>query len=120
MPETPEAPASTGETPTEGVTPAEQPASAEKPAPWGDDFKPELAWERIQKQARDIDKLRQSVLTEDQKVKLEEYDRLAEASKSELELARGRHRRHRSALPLSATVSLRPNCAPPSRVSCPT
>lgn len=56
--------------------------------PWGDDFDPSRAWHTIQ-QLREVEKeavqLRKSVMTPEQKSRLDEYDRLIAASKSDLE-----------------------------------
>lgn len=83
----PAAPAAATQEPPEGLA-----ANANAPAapPWGNDadFDPEKAWERIQKQARDIDKMREAgILTPEQKAKLAEFERLEQASKTELERA---------------------------------
>lgn len=82
-------------TPTpQAGNPASTPDPATPPAaatpPWGSDaeFNPEKAWNLIQGLKADKEKLSaREVLTDDQKAKLDEYDRLAEASKTELEKA---------------------------------
>jgi hypothetical protein len=56
--------------------------------PWGEDFDAEKAWNLVQNLRSDKEKLQgRPVLTDEQKQKLAEYDRLAEASKSELDKA---------------------------------
>lgn len=71
----------TPEATPEAVEPAETSKSV---PPWGDDFSPEIAWERLQKVQRENKDLRQRpVLTPEQQQQLDEYNRLAEASKSE-------------------------------------
>lgn len=83
MPETEAAPEATQETPE----PAAAAPETETP-PWGDDFDPEKAWSLIQNLRSDKEKLqKRPTLTDDQRQKLTEYERLAEASKSELEKA---------------------------------
>lgn len=72
---------------------ASQQAAPEKPAekpPWGDDanFDAKKAWNLIEGLKADKEKLSaREVLSDDQKTKLAEYDRLVEASKTELEKA---------------------------------
>lgn len=81
------APAATPEPPA-APAPATPAADAPKAPPWGDDFNAEQAWDRIQKQASDIDKMRtQGVLTADDKKKLGEYDKLVAANQTDLERA---------------------------------
>lgn len=54
--------------------------------PWGDDFDSEKAWNLIQNLRADKEKLAQRpVLDDDARRKLSEYERLEEASKTELE-----------------------------------
>ncbi|MGZ4518963.1 MAG: hypothetical protein ACXVXP_02950 [Mycobacteriaceae bacterium] len=56
--------------------------------PWGDDFDAEKAWNLVQNLRSDKERLQsRPVLTDEAKQKLAEYDRLAEASKSELDKA---------------------------------
>ena len=56
--------------------------------PWGEDFDPEKAWNLVQNLRADKERLQQRpTLSDEQKNKLTEYDRLVEASKSELERA---------------------------------
>lgn len=62
--------------------PSEAQSSNETP-PWGDDFDPARAWEKIQKANREAASLRQRVMTPEQQQQLDEYNRLVEASKSE-------------------------------------
>jgi hypothetical protein len=80
----------------ENNTPApdapEAPAAAAqdaKPAPpWGDDFDAEKAWNLITNLRADKEKLSaREFLTDDQKTKLAEYDKLVESRKTELEKA---------------------------------
>lgn len=87
----------TDTTPTAPPTPADVAPKAPEPAaaapnadapPWGDDFDAEKAWNLVQNLRSDKERLQQRpALTDEQKAKLAEYDRLAEASKSELEKA---------------------------------
>lgn len=85
MPETQETTApETAEEPT-----TEQPANTatqqpeETTPPWGDDFNPEKAWDKIQKANREAANLRKRVITSEQQKQLDEYTNLVEASKSE-------------------------------------
>lgn len=74
MPEEGQQPAGTGE--------QQQPAAP----PWGDDFDPEKAWKLIEGLRADKEKLAsRPVLDDDAKRKLDEYDGLIEASKTDLE-----------------------------------
>lgn len=71
--------------------PTTEPAAA-APAtdtpPWGEDFDPEKAWSLVQNLRADKERLQKRPgLSDEQKQKLAEYDRLAEASKTELERA---------------------------------
>lgn len=78
-PKAPEAPAT--------PEPAAAAPTADTP-PWGDaaNFDPERAWKLIQNKDADIAKLKaREALTPEQKQKIAEYDRLAEASKTDLE-----------------------------------
>ena len=62
-------------------------APADTP-PWGDDFDAEKAWKLVQNLRSDKEKLqKRPALTDEQKTKLAEYDRLVEASQTELEKA---------------------------------
>lgn len=63
--------------------PITQEPSSSTPPPWGDDFTPEVAWEKIQKANREAQNLRQRAITPEQQKQLEEYNALVEASKSE-------------------------------------
>lgn len=68
----------------EQQAPAAQEATEQQTAeapPWGDDFDPARAWEKIQKANQEARSLRGRL--QDAAPKLEEYDRLVEASKSE-------------------------------------
>lgn len=68
--------------------PTEPVATAPEAPPWGEDFDAEKAWTLVQNLRADKDKLaKREALTPEQKTKLAEFDRLAEASKSELEKA---------------------------------
>jgi hypothetical protein len=71
------------------ANPSEPVATAPTDAPpWGDDFDAEKAWNLVQNLRSDKERLQQRpTLTDEQKAKLAEYDRLAEASKSELDKA---------------------------------
>lgn len=63
---------------------AEPTETSKSTPPWGEDFNPEIAWERLQKVQRENKDLRQRpVLTPEQQQQLDEYKRLEEASKSE-------------------------------------
>jgi hypothetical protein len=64
-------------------------AGSPKPPPWGspDEFNPEIAWERIQKQAADIAKFKQAAKTPDEERALREHAALVAASKSAEERA---------------------------------
>lgn len=78
------------QTPPEGAPAGTENKAPESTPPWGDDanFDAKRAWERIQQQAKDIDKLRtREVLTDDQRTKLAEYDKAIEAQKSDLQKA---------------------------------
>lgn len=80
-------------TPADIAPKAQEPAAATpEPAseapPWGDDFDAEKAWNLVQNLRADKEKLQQRpTLSDEQKTKLSEYDRLVEASKTELERA---------------------------------
>lgn len=70
------------------ATPDAATAAKTDSPPWGDDFNPEKAWSLVQNLRADKEKLQQRpTLTDEQRTKLAEYDRLAEASKTELERA---------------------------------
>jgi len=66
-----------------------QPAAPETPPetpPWGEDFDAEKAWNLVQNLRADKEKLaKRPALTAEQQQKLAEYERLEEASKTELE-----------------------------------
>jgi hypothetical protein len=67
--------------------PAPPAPPADPPAPpWGDDFDAEKAWNLVQNLRADKEKLAQRpVLDDDARRKLSEYERLEQASKTELE-----------------------------------
>jgi hypothetical protein len=73
----------------EATAPAPEaaPESTQEPStstpPWGDDFDPQTAWDKIQKANREAANLRQRAITPEQQQQLDEYQRLVEASKSE-------------------------------------
>lgn len=71
------------------TAPAEPVATAPTDTPpWGDDFDPAKAWSLVQNLRSDKERLQQRpTLTPEQQEKLAEYDRLAEASQTELERA---------------------------------
>lgn len=76
--------------PTEPVTPEPQagtePTEPVVTPPWGDDFDPEKAWKLVQGLRADKERLAgRPVLDDDAKRKLTEYDRLVEASRTDLE-----------------------------------
>lgn len=87
----------TSATPDPSATPAPAPEAVTDPAapstpPWGDDFDPQRAWDKIQKANSEAKGLRerlqevqQKTLTPEQEKQLGEYQRLVEASKSEQE-----------------------------------
>lgn len=59
-----------------------------QPPPWGEDFDAEKAWKLVQALRADKERLAgRPVLDDDARRKLEEYDRLEQASKTELERA---------------------------------
>jgi hypothetical protein len=72
---------------SEETTPPAPPAPPASPTPpWGDDFDAEKAWNLVQNLRADKEKLAsRPVLDDDSKRKLAEYERLEQASKSELE-----------------------------------
>jgi hypothetical protein len=80
----PEAPAAEAPKPT---APPEPVATAPETPPWGEDFNPERAWKTIQNLREREKELSKHALTPEQKSKLAEFERLSEASKSELEKA---------------------------------
>lgn len=68
----------------QGAPPAE--GQQQQAPPWGDNFDAETAWKLVQNLRSDKEKLAQRpVLDDDAKWKLAEYERLEEASKTELE-----------------------------------
>lgn len=70
---------------TKEEAPPAQEAVEQKP-PWGDEFDAEKAWNLVQNLRNDNKKLSsREVLSADAKQKLAEYDKLVEASKSDLE-----------------------------------
>lgn len=72
--------------PAQPATTPSTPASPADAPPWGEDFDAEKAWKLIQGLRADKEKLAaRPVLDDDAKVKLTEYDRLVEASKTDLE-----------------------------------
>lgn len=69
---------------TTGTTAAA--ATTETAPPWGEDFDAEKAWKLIQNLRSDKESLaKRPVLTDEAKAKLDEYERLEQASKTELE-----------------------------------
>lgn len=67
--------------------PAAAAPAAETP-PWGEDFDADKAWSLVQNLRADKERLqKRPTLSDDDRAKLAEYDRLAEASKSELQKA---------------------------------
>lgn len=88
MPDAPAfiAPAENASTDAPGARPTPEPHSDGAP-PWGsnEEFNPDIAWSRIRQQARDIDALRLKL--KEAEPKLAEYNRLEQASKTELERA---------------------------------
>lgn len=80
-------PADVAPKPQEPVATAPETPKTDAP-PWGDEFDAEKAWNLVQNLRADKEKLsKRPTLTDEQKTKLSEYDRLAEASKTELERA---------------------------------
>jgi hypothetical protein len=88
------------ETPAEATTPVAEPAfqapaaaapapTSEKPPPWGspEEFNPEIAWERIQKQSADIARLKSVAKTPEDEQVIAQWRQLEEASKTELQRA---------------------------------
>ena len=71
------------------TAPAEPVATAPTDTPpWGEDFDAEKAWNLVQNLRSDKEKLaKRETLTPEQKQRLEEFDRLEQASKTELERA---------------------------------
>ena len=72
------------------AAPAETPKTTDAAPPWGDDpskFDPEKAWSLIQGLRADKERLSSRVITDEQQARLSEYERLVEASKSDLERA---------------------------------
>lgn len=71
--------------------PSTEPAAAaptNDTPPWGDDFDPDRAWKLVQNLRTDNERLKsRPTMSDEDKAKLAEYDRLAEASKSDLERA---------------------------------
>lgn len=69
---------------------AAAPATAtQKTPPWGspEEFNPEIAWERIQKQSADIAKLKSTARTPEDEQVISQWRQLEEASKTELQRA---------------------------------
>lgn len=63
--------------------PAEPAAAAPEAPPWGDDFDAEKAWKLVQNLRSDKDKLAsRPVLTDEQKTRLAEYDKVLESQKT--------------------------------------
>lgn len=83
--------------------PATEPNAENTTPPWGSDeeFNPEKAWGLIQNLRADKEKLAgREAITDEQKQQLAEYDRLVEASKTELE----REKERASSLETRATA----------------
>lgn len=80
-------PADIAPKPQEPVATAPEKKPEDAP-PWGEDFDAEKAWKLVQNLRADKEKLSsRPTLSDEQKQRLEEYDRLVAASKSELEKA---------------------------------
>lgn len=88
----------TEENPTPTPTPADIAPKPQEPVatapetpaapPWGDEFNAEKAWNLVQNLRADKEKLQQRpILSDEQKNKLSEYDKLVAASQTELEKA---------------------------------
>lgn len=102
-------------TPADVVPPAPAPSAPEPAAaapadtpPWGDDFDPEKAWQLVQNLRSDKEKLqKRPSLTTEQQQKLAEYERLEEASRTELEKAQvaARNNEQRAQALLSRAVN---------------
>lgn len=81
-------PADVVPTPAAPAPPEPAAAAPADTPPWGDDFDAEKAWSLVQNLRSDKEKLqKRPALTDEQKTKLAEYDRLVEASQTELEKA---------------------------------
>lgn len=66
----------------------QQQGQQEQKPPWGEDFDPEKAWKLVQNLREDNAKLKgRPTLTDEQKARLDEYDQIVQASKSDLEKA---------------------------------
>lgn len=99
-------PADVAPKPQEPVATAPEPPKAETP-PWGEDFNPEKAWNLVQNLRADKEKLQQRpTLSDEQKTKLSEYDKLVAASQTELERAQeaAKHEAERASSLLSRAV----------------
>lgn len=77
------------DTPTPAAPAAQEPVATAPEAaapPWGDDFDADKAWKLVQNLRADKESLsKREVLTPEAKAKLAEYDRLEQASQTELE-----------------------------------
>ena len=84
----------------DGGAPQVQPepaAAAPASPPWGDDFDAEKAWNLVQNLRADKERLQQRpTLTDEQKSRLAELDRLEEASRTDLERAQQAAQQHES------------------------
>lgn len=70
------------------TTPETPDAPPADPPPWGDDFDPEKAWKKIQNLTDENKKIKaRPVLTDEAKARLDEYDEILKASKSDVEKA---------------------------------
>lgn len=66
----------------------QEPQQQEQKPPWGDDFDAEKAWKLVQNLREDNSKLKgRPALTDEQKARLEEFDRIEQAAKSDLDKA---------------------------------
>jgi hypothetical protein len=82
-----ETPIETPAEPTDSVPVAPEEPKADAAPPWGDDFDPERAWKTITNLRAREKELSQSQVTAEQREALTEYERLAEANKTELQRA---------------------------------
>jgi thioredoxin-like negative regulator of GroEL len=83
IPTAPVAPAAPAATTPTAPAPTEPAAAAPEAPPWGADFDAEKAWKLVQNLRSDKDKLAtRPVLTDEQKTKLAEYDKVLESQKT--------------------------------------